>query len=380
MDNQLEVELVKSILNRDLNKVVDIAYQIKPYNDEAVQCAKLIADWFDKDISLSFDKTINRFLGYAENKNNPLSSVCYYMAAKIYLFNKMDAQSALNIVRKAIKEDDCFPGVYYLGAYIYQAGLVGNRPNYPLACSYLIDSCKSKMPWFESYHVLDKRDASIQVKLHYATKTMKHCKVEEFRKPSFQYLASYYIKNNYLKELDKLFIENIDHPSYYEGIEDNIGKALYSLYSFYYKEKNYIAALQSLEHASMINYDKAIEALGTVYFQGLLGVKKDEAKAVEYLKRVKSNGAGKYLLGVCYEKGIAVEKDFDLAYDCYLKSAKSKFPEALYRLGKCFATGDYKNKDEYLVHRYFEEYLQIEKNVSQNRRNKIEEYYNSFKK
>ena len=102
MDNQLEVELVKSILNRDLNKVVDIAYQIKPYNDEAVQCAKLIADWFDKDISLSFDKTINRFLGYAENKNNPLSSVCYYMAAKIYLFNKMDAQSALNIVRKAI--------------------------------------------------------------------------------------------------------------------------------------------------------------------------------------------------------------------------------------------------------------------------------------
>ena len=98
----------------------------------------------------------------------------------------------------------------------------------------------------------------------------------------------------------------------------------------------------------------------TVAFCCLTGIaeKPDPERAVSILKnRARSKYVGKdgeyamYLLGYCYEKGLAVEKDRKKALKLYRKGAENQSEEALYRLALYYSE-EAEEKDETKAEEY----------------------------
>ncbi|MGN1295629.1 MAG: tetratricopeptide repeat protein [Bacilli bacterium] len=380
MDNEIKKKLVLAFSNHHIDDVVKVAYELKPFNGMAVESAKLICEWFSKEKECNFTKMIDKFLYYADYKKNEFASVCYYMAAKICLFYKKDVNEAIQIVRKAYLQDEIFLGTSFIGHYIYQYGMIDGNPDYLLARQYLIDSVNFEIPWLESSAILDKRGVNDKFKLHYAKKVMEYSNNEEFIHKALAYLLSYYHKNNFLEELFVLYEENKDALSIIEENKEEIASSLYRLGKICVANKDYSKGVKCYEYASSLENEKAIELLGIAYYQGTLGLKKNIEKSLSYLLRIKRGGTGMMLLALLYEKGEGVSVDKDKSFDLYLKCSKEKVPEAFFRLGKIYCEGTYKNRDEYLAHRYFEEYKEIAKEIPLVRLKMIDDYYDSFKR
>jgi TPR repeat protein len=81
--------------------------------------------------------------------------------------------------------------------------------------------------------------------------------------------------------------------------------------------------------------------LGSAFFNGSLGVVKDEAEAVKwYRKAAEQNfAAAQYNLGVCYANGQGVAKDETEAAKWYCKAAEQNYALAQFNLGICYACG-----------------------------------------
>ena len=380
MDVEVKKKLIIAFGNHQMDDVVKVSYEIKPFNGMAVESAKLICDWFSKEKEYNFSKIIDKFLYYAEDKKNEFASVCYYMAAKICLFYKKDVNEAIKIVRKAYLQDDIFLGTSFLGYYIYQNGLLDGNPDYLLARQYLIDAVNFEIPWLECSAILDKKGVNDKFKLHYAKKVLEYSNNEEYKNKSLVYLFSYYCKNNFLEELFNLFEEHKDNLSFLGENKEEVSSSLYRLGKTYIANKDYSKGIICYNYAASLGNEKAIEQLGIAYYQGTLGLTKDIEKSVSFLSKLKKGGNGMMLLGLLYEKGEEVLVDKDKAFDIYLKCSKEKVPEAFFRLGKIYSEGTYKKRDEYLVHRYFEEYKEIAKEIPLSRLKMIDDYYDSFKR
>ena len=80
--------------------------------------------------------------------------------------------------------------------------------------------------------------------------------------------------------------------------------------------------------------------LGLCYERGD-GVKKDFEKAVKWYKSGAYSGdaVAMWHMGLCYESGIGVEKSFTIAVEWYEKAAEKGCPMAQTRLGKCYESG-----------------------------------------
>lgn len=86
---------------------------------------------------------------------------------------------------------------------------------------------------------------------------------------------------------------------------------------------------------------KAQFRLGHAYLTGTLGVKKNEAEALAWLKKsaIQGDPDAQYNLGVCYQFQIGVGKDLNLASDFYRKAAEQGHPFAQNSLGVCYLNG-----------------------------------------
>lgn len=80
--------------------------------------------------------------------------------------------------------------------------------------------------------------------------------------------------------------------------------------------------------------------LGLCYERGD-GVKKDFEKAVDWYKKgaYSEDAVAMWHMGLCYEHGKGVEKSFTIAVEWYEKAAEKGYPMALTRLGKCYELG-----------------------------------------
>ena len=75
--------------------------------------------------------------------------------------------------------------------------------------------------------------------------------------------------------------------------------------------------------------------LGLCYMFGFSGCSKNINKGIKYISKAADSGnaVAQYLIGVCYDNGIGVEEDIELAIDWYHKAAEQGVVEAQYDYG-----------------------------------------------
>ena len=54
MDVEVKKKLIIAFGNHQMDDVVKVSYEIKPFNGMAVESAKLICDWFSKEKEYNF--------------------------------------------------------------------------------------------------------------------------------------------------------------------------------------------------------------------------------------------------------------------------------------------------------------------------------------
>lgn len=103
---------------------------------------------------------------------------------------------------------------------------------------------------------------------------------------------------------------------------------------------------------------KAMFELAEVYYYGKYGVKEDDEKAYRLYKELETltpdDGMVLYRLGKCYELGLSVEKNIDLALEYFQKAVEKGAGIACWRLGDLYKAGEVVPKDmtkclEYMV-------------------------------
>jgi hypothetical protein len=85
-----------------------------------------------------------------------------------------------------------------------------------------------------------------------------------------------------------------------------------------------------------------------------VGVKKDPAEAVRWLRKAaeKGNSAAQCTLGYCYDCGLGVPKDVANAAEWYAKSAQAGHEVGMYNLALCYAYGRGVRQDRTLADRW----------------------------
>src|SRR5256885_521357 len=73
------------------------------------------------------------------------------------------------------------------------------------------------------------------------------------------------------------------------------------------------------------------------------------------LKEVTKNGnaIAQHNLGICYVKGVGIDKDEFKAFNWYLKSAENRYAKAQCNLGICYATGVGTDKNEVKAFKWY---------------------------
>src|SRR3990172_4004093 len=94
--------------------------------------------------------------------------------------------------------------------------------------------------------------------------------------------------------------------------------------------------------------------LGLMYDKGQ-GVPKNYAEAVKWYRKAaeQGNAKGQYNLGLMYDKRQGVPQNYAEAVKWYRKAAEQGFAEAQYNLGKMYHTGQGVPKDYVLAHMWF---------------------------
>lgn len=94
---------------------------------------------------------------------------------------------------------------------------------------------------------------------------------------------------------------------------------------------------------------KAMFELAEVYYYGKNGVKEDDEKAYRLYKELETltpdDGMVLYRLGKCYELGLSVEKNIDLALEYFQKAVEKGAGIACWRLGDLYKAGEVVPKD-----------------------------------
>ena len=114
----------------------------------------------------------------------------------------------------------------------------------------------------------------------------------------------------------------------------------YAIAEKYYSKEDYINAVRYYEKAAKLNDPKSQNALGVCYDQGL-GVTKDYNKAFEYLLKSYNNGCtDSYAnIGYYYLVGQGTNQDYNKAFEAYSKAAINEFPVAYYYMGEFYELG-----------------------------------------
>ena len=102
----------------------------------------------------------------------------------------------------------------------------------------------------------------------------------------------------------------------------------------------------------------AMLLLGIMYYTGR-GVEQNYRKAVEWYEKAadKLDSYGLCNLGYCYYYGRDIIVNYEKAYSCFSQAAFLRNPNAMYKLGDMFLSGNYINEDKNAaVYWYMEAY------------------------
>jgi TPR repeat protein len=109
----------------------------------------------------------------------------------------------------------------------------------------------------------------------------------------------------------------------------------------FYRETNYVAALEWTRKAADQGYAGAQYSLGVQYHEGNYGVEKNYSLAVEWHRKAAEQGLAdsQNNLGVLYLHGNGVEQSYTFAVEWYRKAALQGYSKAQYNLGLVYSSG-----------------------------------------
>jgi TPR repeat protein len=110
----------------------------------------------------------------------------------------------------------------------------------------------------------------------------------------------------------------------------------------FYRETNYVAALEWTRKAADQGFAAAQWALGSMYGNGL-GVAKNPSLALEWTRKAADQGfaVAQYCLGVRYDEGdLGVEKNYRLAVEWHRKAAEQGLADSQSVLGVLYSKGN----------------------------------------
>ena len=112
--------------------------------------------------------------------------------------------------------------------------------------------------------------------------------------------------------------------------------------------------IEHLWSAAIAGIAAAQSKLGFCYEEGI-GVPKDTEIAVRWYQKAVSQGhpQAQVNLGHCYATGKGVPMDFDRAFVLYERASKNNLPTALYNMGVCFLNGQGVTSDIRQAESYF---------------------------
>lgn len=171
-----------------------------------------------------------------------------------------------------------------------------------------------------------------------------------------------YYKTNLTKEEEFMYIESLK----FLIEEEQDPEDMMHLGGLYYEMKKFDLALKYYNMASNLNYEKADECLGYIYYYGRVG-ERDYEKAYFHYKRSADMGniVSAYKIADMYKNGYFVEKDFE-KYKSIIKELYPKVkgmtnlfspvPEILTRLAGIYVLEN-KNDDAIRLYLYSKNFL-----------------------
>lgn len=155
---------------------------------------------------------------------------------------------------------------------------------------------------------------------------------------------------------------------YQKAAEQGIVDALYEL-SLCYEEGEGTApypkkAQRLLEEAAELGHVQAQFRLAMQYYEGdcAIGLKQDYKEAAYWLEKAaeQDDNFAQYYLGLCYQNGEGVERDYEKAVSLFRRAADREYPqaEAIFELGRCYEEGLGVPKDMTLAVRTYEKAAQ----------------------
>jgi hypothetical protein len=107
------------------------------------------------------------------------------------------------------------------------------------------------------------------------------------------------------------------------------------------KQLDYVGALSLFEQAGELGHGRAAFRAAYALDMGQRGVLADPVRAAHWYRRAAESGESKaaYSLGLCYAKGVGVNKDEAIAAKWFARAADAGYERALYNLGYCYERG-----------------------------------------
>lgn len=250
--------------------------------------------------------------------------------------------------------------------------LEDRRVNYDISDSKGVTprSIAQKKEHYECVKVF--RNSIDRVPAHYEAKIETYRKEAAENKSSSQFLLAlcYYEGKGTAKNLDEAFkwfskaaSLNHSYAQYYLGLCYMNGHGV---------RKNESEATKWFQKAAEQDQTDAQYMMGMAYLEGK-GVSLDRSKAVDWFKKAAQAGCeeSQFRLGYCYENGYGVyydseeayswykkasdqghtkatynvgcyhykNRNYDLAFVCFVKASEKRLPEAQFNLGDCFYNG-----------------------------------------
>ena len=142
-----------------------------------------------------------------------------------------------------------------------------------------------------------------------------------------------------------------------EAVKKNNLPAYYRLADFLREgkgvEKNLDEAFDLLHRGTKLGSAECQASLGVAYLFGdHVPLDKEKGHNLLHLSRLQGYAWGTYLLGMTYENGDGVEKNFDKALECYREVADEE-PRAASRIGYLYLWRDEENQDFAAAARWF---------------------------
>lgn len=160
--------------------------------------------------------------------------------------------------------------------------------------------------------------------------------------------------NEIINDVLEYFGEDIENLDFDIEDDEQRGKELYELGMSYYREENYESAVEYFEQAAELGCKEAIESLADWYYKGEYNVY-EAYKWFERLATLEDNDACYILGNVCSEE--LDIPDYDEAVYWYKKAVELGNYDAYYPLGHCYEYGLGVTADSDMAQEYYIEAL-----------------------